>query len=541
MITHLRIKDFATIKNIEVDFHNGLNIITGESGAGKSVVIAAIALALGSRADTTYVRSGCEKAVIQLMVDTPSNELVLTREVYANGKSIARINGEIVSLGELNKTAAGLADIHGQYEHQYLLNTANHIKLIDIYERNMIKQAKERVAELYQQYKDVTTHLEELQAMAADNGRQKEFMEYEIQEIRQADLILGEDQILVDRLQEMQHVEVIYKMLANAYLCAKEMDTNALDAIGAVIRELRGASQLSKEAANFEDEFSDIYYRFDDLATRLRSARDHYVFSQDELDAANDRLYLINDLKKKYGDTIDAILDHAETQEKKLRSLQSLESDLESVAMEQISIRQMLEEASDRLTQLRRTASNALEDKIQLELFALNFSDVHVSTQFHQKPYFAPEGRDDVEFMISTNKGEKMKPLAKIVSGGEMSRIMLAFKKVMSDYDQIPTLIFDEIDAGISGETAVLVGRAIRNLSDTRQIITITHLPQIASFGTHNYTISKSTDDENTFTTIEELSESEKAAEIARLIAGLNVSDLTLKNAKEMIEQTRFF
>ena len=539
MISHVLIKDYATIENIEVDFHNGLNIITGETGAGKSVVIGAISLALGARADTTYVRTGCDKAVIQMIAEVNNREVLITREIYANGKSLAKVDGEIVSLGELNKLARKIADIHGQYDNQYLLHTANHIKLIDSYEANLIRQSKEKVSELYQQYMEVSNRLRELEEMTVDNERRKDYMQYQIFEINEANLIPGEDAKLEDTIIEMQHREEIYSALALAYNNAKETDYNAADAIMAVVRDVKQASHLSKEAAMFEDEFSDIYYRFDDLASRLREARDNCTISTAALEEANDRLYLIRQMKKKYGDTIEAILEHKENLEKELRQLQSLESDIESVALEKKTVESLLEEESLRLTNLRRTSASTLENKIQQELFNLNFNDVLVAVDFKEKKEFSPEGRDDVEFLISTNKGERLKPLNKIASGGEMSRIMLAFKMIIADFDNIPTMIFDEIDAGISGETAVLVGKAIKLLGETRQVITITHLPQIAAYGDHNYRISKTSDDSSTYTTITQLSDHEKAGEVARLIAGLNISDLTLQNAMEMIDMTK--
>ncbi len=539
MISHVLIKDYATIDSIEVDFHNGLNIITGETGAGKSVVIGAISLALGARADTSYVRTGCEKAVIQMIAEVNNRDVLITREVYANGKSLAKVDGEIVSLGELNKLARKIADIHGQYDNQYLLHTANHIKLIDSYEANLIRQSKEKVAELYQQYMDVSRRLQELEEMTVDNERRKDYMQFQIFEISEANLVPGEDAKLEDTIVEMQHREEIYSALALAYNNARETEYNAADAIMNVVRDVKQASHLSKDAAMFEDEFSDIYYRFDDLCSRLREARDSCTISTAALDEANDRLYLIRQMKKKYGDTIEAILEHKENLEKELRQLQSLESDIESVALEKKTVESLLEEESLRLTNLRRTSASTLENKIQQELFNLNFSDVLVSVDFKEKKEYSPDGRDDVEFLISTNKGERLKPLNKIASGGEMSRIMLAFKMIIADFDNIPTMIFDEIDAGISGETAVLVGKAIKQLGETRQVITITHLPQIAAYGDHNYRISKTSDDSSTYTTITQLSDHEKAGEVARLIAGLNISDLTLQNAMEMIDMTK--
>lgn len=538
MISHVLIKDFATIEHIEVDFHNSLNIITGETGAGKSVVIGALSLALGARADTTFVRTGCEKAVIQMLADINNREVVITREIYANGKSLAKVDGEIVSLGELSKLARKIADIHGQYDNQYLLQKGNHIKLIDSYESNLIRQSKNKVAELYQQYTEVSDRLRELEEMMVDNERRKELMQFQISEISDANLVPGEDVKLEDSLIQMQHQEEVFKAFSQAYSKAKDGDFNAADAIMAIVRDLKQASHLSKDAAFFEDEFSDLFYRFDDTCQRLREARDTCTVSPSAIDEVNDRLYLIRQLKKKYNDTIEGILEHRESLEKELRQLQSVESDIESVSLEKRTVESLLEEESQRLSSLRRASASTLEGKIQQELLNLNFSDAALSVDFKEKPEFKPDGRDEVEFLISTNKGEQLKPLSKIASGGEMSRIMLAFKMIIADFDKIPTMIFDEIDAGISGETAVLVGKAIKQLGETHQIITITHLPQIAAYGDHNYRISKTSDESNTYTTIKHLSDHEKAGEVARLIAGLNISDLTLQNAMEMIDMT---
>ena len=540
MISHLRIQDFATIEQVEVDFHSGLNVITGETGSGKSVVISAISLALGARADSTFIRSGCDKAVVQMVAEVDNREVVITREISASGKNLCKIDGEIVSLTQLSLLAGRLADLHGQYDHQYLLNPANHIKLVDAYEKRLIDQAREKVSDLYMAWVDAKSNLEGLKQEAADNERKIADMRYQIKEIQEAQLVPGEDMKLTDALQEMQHKEEIYQALGQAYEDAKESNLNASDVINRVITDLKPVTSISKEATFLQDEISDIYYRFEDICHRLREARDACVFSPQDIEIANDRLYAIRQLKNKYGDTIEAVLEHAETQEKEVRRLQNQDADIASLELELRTLEDMLREETERLTGLRRTAASTLQEKIQNELRNLNFDNVEVICDFRQKDSYSRDGKDIVEFLISTNLGERPKPLAKIISGGEMSRIMLAFKMIMADYDGIPTMIFDEIDAGISGETASLVGKTIKALAQTRQVITITHLPQIAAYGDHNYRISKSSDDAATYTTMEILSESQKAAEIARLIAGLSASDLTMASALEMIEMTRF-
>ena len=539
MLSHLLIKDFATIETIEVDFQKGLNIITGETGAGKSVVINAISMALGARADTTYVRTGCDKAVIQLLAEYGNREILITREISAAGKSLCKVDGQLVSLGELQQIARRIADIHGQYDHQYLLNPANHIKLVDVYEKSVIDKAKETVADLYHQYKDATDRLEAMKNEASDSDRLQDLMLFEIKEIRDANLEPGEDTRLEESLREMQHREEIYEGLGEAYTAAKESQFNASDALDRVLASLKPLSSLSKDASELEDEISDIYYRFEDIAARLRDARDNCVTSPEAYEMASDRLYAINKLKNKYADSIEGLLEYADTKEQELGRLKSRDSDIESLSLEIASLEGLLKDATAHLTRLRKQSAATLQEKIQEELTGLNFGRVTVIAQITEKENYTADGKDNVEFLISTNVGEDPKPLAKIISGGEMSRIMLAFKMIMADYDGIPTMIFDEIDAGISGETATLVGRAIKKLAERKQVITITHLPQMAAYGDFNYRITKSSDDAKTYTTILPLSDDEKAAEIARLIAGLAASDLTMQSAMEMIAAAR--
>lgn len=535
MINRIKIKDFATISDTEVEFYKGLNIITGETGAGKSVVFTAMSLALGSRADTTYVRTGAEKSVIQMVAEVDNRDIVITREISSTGKNLCKIDDRIVTLNELQNLCTKVADIHGQYDNQYLLHTDNHLKLVDTYEKESILPTRVKVEDSYAAYVEASYKLEELEKLAVDNERKKEIMEYEIAEIKAANLSLGEDIRLEDSLILLQNKEKIYGALEKTYQIAKVNENSSLDALGYVMNSLREISTLSKEASAIEDEFSDIYYRFDDVCTRLREARDKSVYSQEELDEINDRIYEINHLKRKYGETIDAILEHAESQEKALYSLKNIDAEVESAAIEKTRLYEILVYETDRLTAIRRSSAMTLESKIQGELGKLNFTDFVVSINFEKLPRFSANGVDKVEFLISTNPGENLKPLSKIASGGEMSRIMLAFKKIIGEYDGIPTMIFDEIDSGISGETASIVGKALSALSEHRQIISITHLPQIAACADHNFRIEKSSDDSHTYTTISHLNDEEKVAEIARMLSGISISDITIQSAKEMI------
>lgn len=539
MINHLSIRDFATIENTDVDFQKGLNIITGETGSGKSVVVEAISLALGSRADNTFVRSGCEKATVQMVAEYENKEIIITRELSGNGKNICKIDDRIVTLGELSQVCSKIADIHGQYETQSLLKTENHIKLVDAYEKGSIEPSKIKVAEYYENFLDISRRFEEMRNQAANNIETKELLQYRIEEIENAALISGEDTNHKEELLIIENNEKIYNALSRSYMLAYEEENSALDKINSVIIPLRDITSLSRESSNIEDELSDVYYRFEDVANKIRDMKEHIIFNEARIEELHDRLNFIEELKKKYGDTIDEIHATRDRMERELRSLGNLDKELESLSLERSRIKEMLDQETENLTRLRKSSAGVLQEKIQLELENLNFKNVRLAIDFEEVSDYTPNGRDKVEFLISANAGEDLKPLSKIASGGEMSRIMLAFKKIISEYDGISSIIFDEIDTGISGETAGIVAKELSQISEHHQLICITHLPQIAAAGDHNYRIEKSTDDSNTYTTITVLNEREKITEIARLLSGLNISDISIANAEEMISIIR--
>lgn len=540
MINHISIQNFATIENTEVDFYNGLNIITGETGAGKSIVAQAISLALGARADSTYVRTGEEKATVQMIADLNDKEYIITREISAAGKNICKIDGQIVTLTELCTLCSKLADIHGQYDHQSLLNPEKHIELVDTYDKDVIAPNKKRVEDYYDEYVHICKRLDDLRARLAMMKEHKELMEYELAEIKAANLLReDEDAHLKQQIEEMKSMEALSEALKEAYELGYSMEGSVYENLGKMLTALKSAPSVGKEIIGFEDEATDIYYRFEELCNGISRAKDRTPYSVEEMDLLTDRLDLIEKLKRKHGDTISAVILRGEDIKKELAACETADLDLESLQLEKARVEEQLEEATVRLTGLRRAAAANLEQGIKDELINLNFNNADMAINFSLLPTYTSGGRDKVEFLISTNKGEDLKPLSKIISGGEMSRIMLAFKKILADYDKIPAMVFDEIDTGISGETASVVGRAMATIAEKHQLIVITHLPQIASMADHNYRIEKSSDDAKTYTTITHLSDKEKIGEIARLLSGIDVSDLTLESAKEMISKSQ--
>lgn len=537
MINHLSIKNFAIIEDAEINFNKGLNIITGESGSGKSIVVEAMSLALGSRADSSYIRTGADKAVIQMVAEYLHTEYVITRELSTNGKNICKINGEIVSLAQLQELTNKIADIHGQYDNQSLLNPDGHIDLIDKYEKNTISPYKEKVAELYDDYRQISAQIKKQQAIAAEYNSKKELMEYELKEILDANLKFGEDVELTERLTEEQNKEKIYNGFELAYsLCVSE-EHSILSHISSIQQALREIKNLSKDAVDLEYEFSDVYYRLDDTISNVRRVKDRLSYSSTNLDEIVERLDIINTLKRKYGGSIDDVLLYADKLEKNIEKINNIDSDISSMLIEQERIGEMLKASTDALSELRKRSAATLEEKIQAELNELDFSDVKVCMQVNRMDKYTANGIDKVEFLISTNAGEPLKPLSKIASGGEMSRIMLAFKNIIGEYDGIGTMIFDEIDTGISGHAASIVGKKLRDIANKHQIIAITHLPQIAALGNHNYKIVKTTLGFNTVTDIKHLTEHEKVEEIARLLSGDSVTDIAIENAKSLIDR----
>lgn len=536
MITHISIKDFAIIEALEVDFHKGLNIITGETGAGKSIIIEAMNMALGGRADKTYVRTGADKAVIQMVASQMNEEAVLTREISSEGKNLCKINGEIVTLTQLNEYCRTITDVHGQYAHQSLLNPENHIKLVDAYEKDSITSTKKRVSQLYDDYQEASRRLATLISETRENRRKKDFMEYELNEITQANLSPGEDRLLEEQLVYLRNKERIYQNFEIAYGIARTDSRSALEVLSDIQKTLKPISEMSRDAANLEDEFTDIYYRVEDLCSKIRDAKDKIVFSDQDLREVTERDDFLENLKRKYTMSLEDIIEYGQKLEKDLLSIENMDSEIEGLNLEKARIEEMLQEECARLTHLRKTSARSLEEKITAELVDLNFQDAKLNIKVLKLPKYSSEGVDNIEFLIRTNTGSDLKPLSKIASGGEMSRIMLAFKSVIGDYDSIPTMVFDEIDSGISGATASVVGKKLMEISQKHQVISITHLPQIAAFGDHHYRIVKTSDDHMTYTTIKPLSDREKVEEIARLLSGISISDTTVKSARELIE-----
>jgi len=552
MITHIKIQDFAIIDHLDVDFHEGLNVITGETGAGKSIIIEAISTALGSRADTTYVRTGKDKAIIQLTLDTsdeqsqaffeengitPDEETVIKREISKTGKSVCRINGEIVPVSLLSKFCRGLADIHGQYDHQSLLNAEQHVFLLDSFGGPEIRKVRETTEQVYHQYVDCSRQLNQIKNNLAAAQRQRDFMSFELDEINKIKPVLGEDDELAQRITLLENSQRIFERLSGAYEVLFGEEQAVISQLSTVTNQLSDVAEFSTEISGFHDQVSDAYYQLEDVAEELRRFKDTLTFSPEELEEAYKRQDLLDGLKRKHGGTLEAVLSYAKEVETALTKIDNADAEIEALTRNLGIYRDQLKLASSRLSLLRHNAADLMSQKINAELMELNFQNAQFVVDFkeQEKTVYTANGIDVVEFLISTNKGETPKPLAKIASGGEISRIMLAMKRITGELDYIPTLIFDEIDSGISGITASIVGKKLVQIAENHQVMCITHLPQIAACGSHHYKIQKTDNDESTVSTVVPLTENERVDEIARLLGGINITETTRESARELL------
>lgn len=539
MISRIFIDNFATIEHLDLDFDNGLNIITGETGAGKSILIEAISLGLGARADSSLIRTGAEKACVQLICEYEDNEYIISREINANGKNVCKINDKVVTLASLSEFASNLADIHGQYDNQSLLNPDNHIILLDAFNPE-IGELKTSLRYLHDEYMQIKHEYDTEIAHQNEYTAQQDFWNFALTEINSANLKENEDVEIQEQISILKNSEKIYSSLSSAYsaLNGNSVENSALTAIGNSLNALATISEYHKGLAHAHDAISASYYSLEDAVEELREILEQISFSENDLDQAMQRLHLIENLKSKYGGSITSVTAYAEELKGKIDAAEDFESNTENLRCQLRRKKEELITIAENLSSLRKATAEKLSAEIMNEMHELNFNDAKFDIVFNKKKSINENGIDEVEFFMSANKGEESRPLSKTASGGEMSRIMLAFKKVLASYDAIPTMIFDEIDSGISGNTAVIIGRKMAEISNTNQIICITHLPQIAAYGKQNYKIEKSSDLLRTYTSVKALSDNEKIQEIARLIGGMKLTETALASARELIESS---
>ena len=536
MITHVSIKDFAIIENIDIEFFPGFNVITGETGSGKSIIIQAISLAFGARADSTSISTGKDKAKIQVVFENDSDTYILSREITSKGKSLCKINDDIVTVKTLYDFSKNFVDIHGQYDNQYLLHPENHIKILDDFGFESLSKLKTEMSLSYKNYVSIRKKLKALLDKQKTFQENSDFVKYQLKELDDIDPKLGEYEEISERINILKNAKLITDNLSECHNLISENPASVTDALASCIKLLDEAEKYQNNLSKMKNELSDCYYRLSDISSDLRKLTDTESYNGNDLEAYIERHEMLKKLVNKYGSIKNSIQKREEFRNN-FNDNNASEKEIQALKNQLMIMQKELIENASNLSKERRSIADYLSEKINTELNQLGFKNVVFSIDFKtsEKTVYTENGMDNIEFMISTNLGENPKAVAKIASGGEISRIMLAFKSVLSYSDNVDSMIFDEIDTGISGNAANIVGKKLLKLSEKKQIICITHLPQIAAKGNEHYKIIKEVTENHTATNILRLNYEDRIDEIARFLGGENITSIARKNAEELL------
>ena len=548
MLLNVHVKDLALIEDVDICFGDGLNILTGETGAGKSIIIGSIGVALGAKAGKDLIRQGAEYALVELVfqvesketldklkdmdIDAEDGQIIIARKI-SNGKSLIKINGQTMTASALKEIASLLIDVHGQRDYETLVHTEKHLDILDAFASDSVFDLKEKASTLYKEYKAINNKLLEFTKDEEQRAKDLSFYEFQAKEIEDAGLVIGEDEELEVEFKKMTHGQKIAEAMGIAYE-AISSDEGAATRVGVALKELSSVSNLDDDLSSIYDSLSSIDALCYDISKEMSSYMDKLDFDEERVAFVSERLDTINKLKLKHGKTINDILDKKAWLDDQIEALSNYDEAKRKLEKDMEKALQQLEEVCSELSSKRKKAALSLEKEITKALVDLNFLEVKFKADFTRAKDYTAKGFDVMEFMISTNPGEDVKPLAKIASGGELSRIMLGLKAVLAKKDAVDTLIFDEIDTGISGKTAGMVADKMSAISKEHQVISITHLPQIASHADSHYLIEKSVKDKHTFTDIRKLNKEESVNELARMLGGTVITDAALDNAREL-------
>lgn len=549
MLVNLHVKNLALIEETDIDFTSHLNILTGETGAGKSILIGSIQSALGAKIPKDMIRHGCDSALIELIFHTESEtvralmeeydipfedgEIIISRRI-TNNRVINKINDCSITIARLKELSPFLLDLSGQHENQLLLNPQNHLKILDDFGKDEILSLKEKVAEDFHNYQQIQRELNQKNIGEEERLREMEFLKFEIQEIEQANLKEGEDEELEQLYTKISHAKDILSVCSTVHDITSSNSVSVESMIGKAIRSFSDVANYDERISELADQLSTVDELLNDFNRELSDYISSMEFDPEIFAETEERLNTINRLKAKYGDSIEKIKAYMEKSKEKYETLSNLDDIVSSLKTKSLKTKKKLDEDCETLTQLRKKAASPMADSIRQALLDLNFNDVKFEIAFEENQNCSSEGKDHVCFMISTNPGLDVRPLHEIASGGELSRIMLAIKSVLADQEQIETLIFDEIDTGISGRTAQKVSERLSDIARKRQVIAITHLPQIAAMADSHFLIEKTSDDRSTISNIHRLSEEESVEELARMLGGAEITSAVLENAREM-------
>lgn len=554
MLQSLHVKNLALIQETEVEFGEGLNILTGETGAGKSLLIGSVNLALGGKFDKEMLRKGADSALVELVFVSQSEKtmqklaqleleaqedgtVIISRRLQA-GKSVCKINGETVTAKQVKELAEVLIDIHGQHEHQSLLHRKKHMEILDSYCGSEFEPAALAVEEAWQECSRLRSALSEETMDDAAREKERSLAEFEWKEIEQAKLVPGEDEELEKRYRLMANSRKITESLAESYrYTGNEDDAGAGSSLSRALRALRSVSAYDDRLGELEGQLAEIDSLLADYNRDVSEYMSDCEFDEEEFARVEERLNTLNHLKGKYGSTLEAVIAYGEERQQLLNRLSDYDAYMQEMEQKLEKAEKKLQKACEKLSAIRRRNAEVLTEKLREALVNLNFLTVAFEIAVRRSQTVTARGYDDVEFLISTNPGESLKPLAQVASGGELSRVMLAIKTVLSGRDDIDTLIFDEIDAGISGKTAWRVSEQLDTVAKAHQVICITHLPQIAAMADTHFVIEKSSTQDNTITDIRALETEESMGELARLLGSDELTEAALSNAREMRAQ----
>ncbi|MBN7572644.1 DNA repair protein RecN [Clostridium sp. 2-1] len=551
MLIQLNIKNFALIEDMTINFSEGFNILSGETGAGKSIMIDAIDFVLGGKFSKNLIRTGEDRTYVEALFSLEKSKvsevleeldieyedvLIISRESHASGKNLIKVNGKSLITSQLRKIRAKLLDIHGQHANQELLQRNTHISYLDGFIGDEMINPIGRFSDLRA---DLIKIREEINRICGNQDREKllDYLKFQIEDIEKAKLKKDEEETLKEEYNILANAEKINNSLSISYgILSGNEELNVIDSISKIMHELSNVENHFEKIKKNKQLIEEAFYTLEEASREIRDMAEEIVFDQDALEKVNSRIYEINTYKKKYAPTIPEILDYYEKIKKEYNEILNSEQIIESLKEKEKEILSKMEKEALILHELRVRKSKFLEEKILRELTFVGLEKSRMEISIVRQEEFNEKGFDEVSFLISTNPGEPLMPLEKVLSGGELSRIMLALKCVFAEKDEIPTLIFDEIDTGISGAVAQRVGEKMYQLSDTHQVLCITHLPQIAVLSDHHYFVMKKVKDNKTFTRIKILEKEEKELEISKMLAGDDVTEATLNNVKEMIK-----
>ncbi|CAG9623186.1 DNA repair protein RecN [Sutcliffiella rhizosphaerae] len=560
MIAELTIKNFAIIESLSISFEKGLTVLTGETGAGKSIIIDAIHLLAGGRGSHEFVRFGEKRAELEglflleeeghpayhvckeLGIDIEDEMIVLRREIHASGKSVCRVNGKLVTIALLREVGQTLVDIHGQHEHQELMNADLHLSLLDQFGGKVIQKELQSYLGIYNTYKDVEKRLLELTENEQKVAHRLDLLQFQAEEISKAELNINEEEKLLEERNKISNYERLYQSLNNCYY-SLHGEQKGLDWIGQAMSESEDLDDIDKNLKDVNETISNAYYQLEELSYRIRDEIDQLEFDPNRLDYIEGRLNEMKQLKRKYGSTVGEIMEYGAKIEEELETLQNRDSHIHQLQESLQSLREDLILEAKTLTEARRKAAEQLMKSIHKELKDLYLEkaifDVNMDIRKDKgtdEVLFGKNGVDVVEFYLTTNPGEPLKPMAKVASGGELSRIMLALKSIFSKHQGITSIIFDEVDTGVSGRVAQAIAEKIYQVSVDSQVMCISHLPQVAAMSDTHLFISKEVTEDRTKTKVRELDKNEKIREIGRMISGVEITSLTKEHARELLE-----